>query len=54
MKVAVIQLTSVLDFKENLKSLRDLFREAVFKGAEVIFMPEVFDHFEFTKHFTLI
>lgn len=42
MKVAVIQLTSVLDYKENLRSLRELFREAVFKGAEVIFMPEVF------------
>ena len=42
MKVAVIQFTSVLDYKENLKTLRDLFKEAVFKGAEVIFMPEVF------------
>lgn len=42
MKVAVLQLTSVLDYKENLATLRTLFKEAVFKGAEVIFMPEVF------------
>lgn len=42
MKVAVIQLTSVLNYKENLETLRGLFKEAVFKGAEVIFMPEVF------------
>ena len=42
MKVAVLQLTSVLDYKENLATLRTLFKEAVFKGADVIFMPEVF------------
>ncbi len=42
MRVAVLQLTSVLDYKENLTTLRTLFKEAVFKGAEAIFMPEVF------------
>lgn len=42
MKVAVIQLTSVLDYKENLKVLRAFFKEASENGAEAVFMPEVF------------
>lgn len=42
MKVAVVQLTSVLDYQENLKKLRAFFQEAKAKGAEAVFMPEVF------------
>lgn len=42
MRVAVLQLTSVLDYKLNLEVIRAQFKEAKFKGAEVVFMPEVF------------
>jgi len=42
MKVAVIQLTSKLDYKENLKVIDDLIIEGKKQGAEVFFMPEVF------------
>lgn len=42
MKIAVIQLTSVLDYKANLEVIRSLLKEAKEKGAEAVFMPEVF------------
>ncbi len=42
MKVAVIQLTSVLDFKTNLKTIRSFLKEAKEKGAVAAFLPEVF------------
>lgn len=42
MKVAVIQLTTKLDYKENLEKLRSFFKEARANGAEAVFMPEVF------------
>ena len=42
MKIAVLQMTSVLDYKENLKVIRSQLTEAKSLGAEVFFMPEVF------------
>jgi predicted amidohydrolase len=42
MKIAVIQLTSVLDYKVNLQVIRSFFEEAKSSGAEAVFMPEVF------------
>lgn len=42
MKVAVLQLTSVLDYKANLEVIRSQLKEAKAQGAEVFFMPEVF------------
>lgn len=42
MKIAVIQLTSVLDYKTNLKTIRRLMGEAKEQGAQVAFLPEVF------------
>jgi predicted amidohydrolase len=42
MKVAVIQLTSVLDNKTNLKTIRSFLKEAKEKGAIAAFLPEVF------------
>lgn len=42
MKVAVLQLTSVLDYKANLEVIRSQLTEAKAKGAEVFFLPEVF------------
>lgn len=42
MKIAVLQLTSVLDYKANLEVIRSQLTEAKSKGAEVFFMPEVF------------
>lgn len=42
MKIAVLQLTSVLDYKTNLEVIRSLLTEAKSKGAEAFFMPEVF------------
>lgn len=42
MKIAVIQLNSVLDFRTNLETIRELIKEAKAKGAEAIFLPEVF------------
>ncbi|MBC7427442.1 MAG: carbon-nitrogen hydrolase family protein [Bacteriovorax sp.] len=42
MKIAVIQLTSVLNYKANLEIIRTQLTEAKAEGAEVFFMPEVF------------
>lgn len=42
MKIAVIQLTSVLDYKTNLETVRELMKEAKSQGAEAAFLPEVF------------
>ena len=42
MKIAVLQLTSVLDYKTNLETIRGLLKEAKALGAEAFFMPEVF------------
>jgi predicted amidohydrolase len=42
MKIAVLQLTSVLDYKANLEVIRSQLIEAKSQGAEVFFMPEVF------------
>jgi predicted amidohydrolase len=42
MKIAVVQLTSVLDYKVNLQSIRRLLTEAKASGAEAAFLPEVF------------
>lgn len=42
MKIAVLQLTSVLDYKANLEVIRSQLTEAKSKGAEAFFMPEVF------------
>lgn len=42
MKIAVLQLTSVLDYKINLAVIRRLLKEAREQGAEAAFLPEVF------------
>lgn len=42
MKIAVIQLTSVLDFQKNLEKIRGFLTEAKTKNAEAVFLPEVF------------
>lgn len=42
MKVAVIQITSVLDYKKNLEVINSLIKEGKEKGAEAFFLPEVF------------
>jgi predicted amidohydrolase len=42
MKIAVIQLTSVLDYKVNLATIRGMLKEAKELGAEAAFLPEVF------------
>ena len=42
MKIAVIQLTSVLDYKINLATIRKFLKEAKDQGAEAFFLPEVF------------
>ncbi|MBY0413679.1 MAG: carbon-nitrogen hydrolase family protein [Bdellovibrionales bacterium] len=42
MKIAVLQLTSALDYKVNLEVIRSQLKEAKAQGAEVFFMPEVF------------
>ncbi|MDD4973628.1 MAG: carbon-nitrogen hydrolase family protein [Bacteriovorax sp.] len=42
MKIAVIQLTSVLDYKVNLATIRRMLKEAKELGAEAAFLPEVF------------
>ncbi len=42
MKIAVIQLTSILDYKKNLETISKFMTEAKNKGAEVCFLPEVF------------
>ncbi|MGZ3787676.1 MAG: carbon-nitrogen hydrolase family protein [Bacteriovorax sp.] len=42
MRIAVLQLTSVLDYKTNLATIRRLLKEAKEQGAEAAFLPEVF------------
>lgn len=42
MRIAVLQLTSVLDYKVNLATIRRLLKEAKEQGAEAAFLPEVF------------
>jgi predicted amidohydrolase len=42
MKIAIIQLTSVLDYKINLATIRSFLKEAKELGAEAAFLPEVF------------
>lgn len=41
-KVGVIQLTSVLDYRENLKKIASFLEEAKTLGTTHIFLPEVF------------
>lgn len=42
MRIAVLQLTSVLDYKVNLETIRRQLKEVKEKGAEAAFLPEVF------------
>ncbi len=42
MKIAAIQLQSVLDPAINLKTIRKFMDEALTKGTEAVFLPEVF------------
>ena len=42
MKIAVIQLTSDLDYQKNLDTIRRMLIDAKKKGAETAFLPEVF------------
>ncbi len=42
MRIAVLQLTSVLDYKKNLQTIKGLLEEARTQGAEAAFLPEVF------------
>lgn len=42
MKIGVIQLQSVLDPAQNLKTIRKFLDEARTNGAEAVFLPEVF------------
>ena len=42
MKVAVVQLTSDLDYKKNLDVIDSLIKEGKKQGAEAFFLPEVF------------
>ena len=42
MKIAVIQLQSVLDPALNLKTIRSFLEEAKSRGTEAVFLPEVF------------
>ncbi len=42
MRIAVLQLTSVLDFEANLKKIHRMLKEAQDQGAEAAFLPEVF------------
>lgn len=42
MKIAVIQLTSVLDYRTNLETIREFLKEAKAQGAVAAFLPEVF------------
>lgn len=42
MKIAAIQMRSVLDFEENLKNLKVFLQEAKKNGATAAFLPEVF------------
>jgi predicted amidohydrolase len=42
MKIAVIQLTSVLEYERNLEKIRGFLKEAKLQNAEAAFLPEVF------------
>jgi len=42
MKVGIIQLTSSLDYKENLEKVRGFLKEAKEQNVEAIFLPECF------------
>lgn len=42
MKIAVVQMTSLLDYKTNLATIRRLLKEAKAQGVEAAFLPEVF------------
>lgn len=42
MKIGVFQLSSKLDFRENLKSLEELFEDIKAQGPELLFFPECF------------
>lgn len=42
MKIAVIQLTSVLDYRTNLETIRKFLKEAKAQGAVAAYLPEVF------------
>lgn len=42
LKVALIQITSVLDPEVNLKKINDLISQATQAGAEAVFLPEMF------------
>lgn len=42
MKIAIIQLTSTLDYKINLEKIQNFIEKAKLEGATHIFMPEVF------------
>lgn len=42
MKIAVLQLTSVLDYRTNLETIHRLLKEAKSQGAIAAFLPEVF------------
>jgi predicted amidohydrolase len=42
MKVAIVQMTSKLDYKENIKKLEHLFSQIENKDVKAIFLPECF------------
>lgn len=42
MKIAAVQITSVLDFTHNLKVIRHYLKEAKEQGVEAVFLPECF------------
>ena len=42
MKIAVIQLCSVIDFKENLKKIKQFIEDAKKKNIKMVFLPECF------------
>lgn len=42
MKVSALQITSRLDYKENLHTIRRLMNQAKEEGSEAIFLPECF------------
>jgi predicted amidohydrolase len=42
LKIGLIQISSTLDFKENLQKIKNYIQEAVDQGARAIFLPECF------------
>ena len=42
MKIGLIQMTSVLDYKKNLSKIRFFMAQAKEKGVEAVFLPECF------------